>query len=171
MPTLNIKYLSFPGWHLSLILVLNTIYWQHLMATHAQGWVTEKVLGSGGLIGMMFMKCSTISRADSRFAPSQWETALLCNDVSHWLGASLESVLHFNGLMQKRQLFSDAKETSLLHWYNIASVSPKYSIHNKHGNSCDFKVWKHHSMMLWFQSLKTQQCGIVWFHDFQNLYS
>ena len=30
-------------------------------------------------------------RADSRFAPSQWETALLCNDVSHWLGASLES--------------------------------------------------------------------------------
>ena len=32
-------------------------------------------------------------RADSRFAPSQWETALLCNDVSHWLDASLESVL------------------------------------------------------------------------------
>ena len=33
------------------------------------------------------------SRADSRFAPSQWEMALLCNDVSHWLGASLESAL------------------------------------------------------------------------------
>ena len=32
-------------------------------------------------------------RADSRFAPSQWETKLLCNDVSHWLGASLESAL------------------------------------------------------------------------------
>ena len=32
-------------------------------------------------------------RADSRFAPSQWETALLCNDVSRWLGASLESAL------------------------------------------------------------------------------
>ena len=31
---------------------------------------------------------------DSGFAPSQWETALLFNDVSHWLGASLESVLH-----------------------------------------------------------------------------
>ena len=25
-------------------------------------------------------------RSESRFAPSQWETALLCNDVSHWLG-------------------------------------------------------------------------------------
>ena len=32
-------------------------------------------------------------RVDFRFAPSQWETALLCNDVSHWLGASLESAL------------------------------------------------------------------------------
>ena len=25
--------------------------------------------------------------------PSQWETPLLCNDVSHWLGANLESAL------------------------------------------------------------------------------
>ena len=32
-------------------------------------------------------------RADSRFAPSQWETALLCNDISHWLGTNLESAL------------------------------------------------------------------------------
>ena len=32
-------------------------------------------------------------RADSRFKSSQWETALLCNNVSHWLGASLESDL------------------------------------------------------------------------------
>ena len=30
-------------------------------------------------------KC--VHRADSRFAPSQWETVLLCTDVSHWLGA------------------------------------------------------------------------------------
>ena len=28
-----------------------------------------------------------------RFVPTQWETALLCNDVLHWLGASLESAL------------------------------------------------------------------------------
>ena len=32
-------------------------------------------------------------RADSRFAPSRCKTALLCNDISHWLDASLESVL------------------------------------------------------------------------------
>ena len=34
-----------------------------------------------------------ILRADSRFAPSQWETVLLCNDISHWLGASLKWAL------------------------------------------------------------------------------
>ena len=30
-------------------------------------------------------------RADSRVAPSQWETSLQSNTVSHWLGANLES--------------------------------------------------------------------------------
>ena len=38
-------------------------------------------------------RTSDTTRADSRFAPSQWETALLCSDVFHWLGASLESAL------------------------------------------------------------------------------
>ena len=32
-------------------------------------------------------------RADSSFVPSQLEMVLLCNDISHWLGASLESAL------------------------------------------------------------------------------
>ena len=35
-------------------------------------------------------------KADSRFAPSQWATVLLCNDVSHWLGTNLESSLKFH---------------------------------------------------------------------------
>ena len=35
--------------------------------------------------------------ADSRFALSQWETALLCNDVSYWLGANIESALMSEG--------------------------------------------------------------------------
>ena len=35
----------------------------------------------------------TLYRADSRFAPSQGEMVLLCSDVSHWLGANLESSL------------------------------------------------------------------------------
>ena len=36
--------------------------------------------------------CSN-SRADSRFVPSQWETSLQSNAVSHWPGANLESAL------------------------------------------------------------------------------
>ena len=32
--------------------------------------------------------------ARSRYAPSQWETSLLCNDVAHWLGAYLDRSLH-----------------------------------------------------------------------------
>ena len=36
--------------------------------------------------------------ADSRFAPSQWETPLLCNGVSHWLGASPKSALVLGGM-------------------------------------------------------------------------
>ena len=32
-------------------------------------------------------------RADSRFAPIQWETSLQSNVVSHWLGANLEWAL------------------------------------------------------------------------------
>ena len=38
-----------------------------------------------------------IQRAYSRLVPSQWETALLCNDVSYWLGVSLESALYTDG--------------------------------------------------------------------------
>ena len=33
--------------------------------------------------------------ADPRLAPSQWETSLQSNDISHWLGANLESALQF----------------------------------------------------------------------------
>ena len=37
----------------------------------------------------------TNGRTDSKFAPSQWEAALLYNDVSHWLGVNLESALNY----------------------------------------------------------------------------
>ena len=49
-------------------------------------------------------------KADSRFASSQRETALLCNDVSYWLGASLESAMRspeknpFSSLVQVLQI-------------------------------------------------------------------
>ena len=57
-------------------------------------------------------------RADSRFAPSQWETALLCNDVSDWLGASLESALrlhhyHIDILVLDCGIFIEIQQSSL----------------------------------------------------------
>ena len=54
--------------------------------------------GTGGFSDFMHVgknvDTSFHIRADSRFAPSQWETALLCNVVSHWLDTSLESAQH-----------------------------------------------------------------------------
>ena len=46
-------------------------------------------LGVIKLLGVIYF------RADSRLAPSQWETALRSNAVSHWLAANLESALYF----------------------------------------------------------------------------
>ena len=43
-------------------------------------------------------------RVDFRFAPSQWETPLLCSNVSHWLGASLESALHMDEIDEILQI-------------------------------------------------------------------
>ena len=47
----------------------------------------------GASMQLLGAKEAPINRADYRFAPSQWETPLLCNDISHWLDASLESAL------------------------------------------------------------------------------
>ena len=50
----------------------------------------------------------------SRSAPSQWETALLCNELSHWLGAILESVLHLYSRCWHRRL--------LTHWGRVTHI-------------------------------------------------
>ena len=43
------------------------------------------------------MRFLDIIRAGSGFVPSQWEMVLHCNNVSHWLDASLESALMISG--------------------------------------------------------------------------
>ena len=59
---------NWPGWEFTL----GWVYWNLPMVNDAV------VLGC---------------RARSRLAPSQWETWLQCNAVSHWLGANLKSAL------------------------------------------------------------------------------
>ena len=59
------------------------------------------------------------TRADSRFAPSQWETASLCNGVSHWLGTSLKSARPKYGLsMYGDSQYSDKIDSRPSYLYN-----------------------------------------------------
>ena len=51
----------------------------------------------------MEVKMTGQYRADYRLAPSQWETLLQSNPVSHWLGTNLESALpYFTGVALER---------------------------------------------------------------------
>ena len=59
------------------------------VTTFTVTWIIDKISISLVSVKMTYIIC----RAVSRFAPSQRETVLLWNDVSHWLGASLESAL------------------------------------------------------------------------------
>ena len=52
------------------------------------------------------IKLFDIHRADSRFAPSQWGTALLCNDVYHWLGANIEPALLYTWFQPNNNIIS-----------------------------------------------------------------
>ena len=61
---------------------------QMMTENHLFWWVTGYCNASN-----LYLLLLMINRADSRFASSQWETSLPCNDVSHWLGINLESAL------------------------------------------------------------------------------
>ena len=65
-----------------------------------------------------------IIRSDSRLAPSQWEMVLLCNDVSHWLGANLESAL----IMLRKQQVNIQEMSS--DWLLPVFCSPSHAGHN-----------------------------------------
>ena len=73
--------------HHFLIIIITDI----IGRCHFDFWYT--IASDENVVICVSVNVSGIVRAESRFAPSQWETALLCNDVSHWLGASLESAL------------------------------------------------------------------------------
>ena len=54
------------------------------------------------------------------FASSQWETALLCNDVSHWLGANLKSSMIMNPVIPGMS-WGATKAPSLIAWSSVKS--------------------------------------------------
>ena len=67
-------------------------------------------------------------RADSRFEPSQWETALLCNDVSHWLGPNLESSLYLIHKIPEGDHTVADWETRIC-WHSLELGSLLYSLY------------------------------------------
>ena len=76
-------------------------------------------------------------RADSRFVPSQWQTSLQSNGVSHWLGANprispaivwliwwLDIIGLCNGMM-----WSYANQWELIYWCVIGNLpGPRFNI-------------------------------------------
>ena len=87
-------------------------------------------------------------RTDSRFAPSQWETALLCNDVSHWLGANLESALP-SVTSHERHGFSNHRQhqrSTLLAFTGHEGNPPVDSPHKRSSNAKTVSTswsWRH----------------------------
>ena len=72
--------------------------WYLYPVTHAWVYVSYAISSAESdmktsLMGQWIIFTQADYRADSSFAPSQWEMALLCNGLSHWLAVSLESAL------------------------------------------------------------------------------
>ena len=74
--------------------------------------------------------------------PSQWETAWLCNDVSHWLDANLESALGIIGLAPKHFMNHEYMCSWQSNWptKNIKYVKNKSKLRHLIAWKC---TWKH----------------------------
>ena len=103
-------------------------------------------------------------RTYSKFAPSQWEMALLCNAISHWLGANLESALTLE---------------SILPWniysvkYSSKTVCNSSTISLNHTEVCDrqFTSGKLNKSMTYIQRLLVAfACAFnrLWVDNFSN---
>ena len=56
--------------------------------------------------------------ADSRLAPSQWETSLQSNAVSHWLGPNLESTLLISSYLFHTDTWQNSTQ-ELPYWFCV----------------------------------------------------
>ena len=86
----------------------NTMIKWSLKFTNHSVHITKAKQNREHILWVLYCACySNGFRADSKFALSQWETALLCNEVSRWLGANLESDLGFYFMGTHIFTFSD----------------------------------------------------------------
>ena len=103
----------------------------------------------------LFTQTLMIARANFRFAPSQWETELFCNDVSHRLGTSPESALlaslvHINSLppRQNGHHFTDDifECIFMIGKFGISfRISPKFVLDDQvdtNSTFCEVMAWR-----------------------------
>ena len=82
----------------------------------------------------------------SRFWPSQWETALLCKDVSRWLKINLESALKYafdrQVVLGLQQIVTPISYFDPIDWWVWLLILPKH-INNKtnHFHNVTYIVW------------------------------
>ena len=96
-----ISLYQFMGLHaviwLSSLEILEKIVVIHIDIINLKEWSLSlnaiNVSSRRGNMSFIYSMACMGCRADSRIAPSQWGAVFLCNDVSHWLGARLESAL------------------------------------------------------------------------------
>ena len=99
-------------------------YWGHSTSEH---WIP---LTKGQWCRQCFQIMISTFRADSRFAPSQWETLLQNNTVSNWLGTNLESALYIGQLRAFITThiigFHESNNTELYYcwWNTFTSLRP-----------------------------------------------
>ena len=111
-------------------------------------------------------QCMEALRADSRFAPSQWKTALLCNDVSHWLSTSLESALALSatgscdktpdrsineGPSHRRIWWQDNQTPQWIEALHAAGSDDKTHDHSMYGGPVSHRIlwWDTRSLNVW----------------------
>ena len=86
-------------------------------------------------------------RADSTFAPSQWDTALLCNDLSHWLGANLNSALAHYCI------------TDSLLWNHFFKKGPRFFRKPESSHNHDF--WPEHWVLGFYASWSCNKFNMI----------
>ena len=93
----------------------------------------------------------SVARADSRFAPNQWETVLLCKDASHWLGATLESTLIMH-------LWTEVKSIE-------SHIPGVFCWHSVHEADMTCNTFPHHWHVWWViflsKSINAELCGVL----------
>ena len=81
--------------------IVNPLWREQCCPTTSLALIWKKISTKYGTTFVQIM-CKYIHiKADSRFVPSQWEAALLWNDISHWLGANLESALQWTYQLER----------------------------------------------------------------------